>query len=178
MDLHKFISFGIIERHLNKFNAEAKMSKKGKRAEVYADNYVKPRVIPILLVVLLLISLLILEFWAFTANHTIFEPWLRGLSFCVLMVALMLFVPELLHRLWPVRTRHLKDRTRINFYLGWRREVERTEFADGRCPIYSTSDGETYYDPRELAERPEVKRAEEDFKSGHGITRDWVRNDK
>ncbi len=145
------------------------MSGKGEiYSEMYADNYIRPRVTPILLVVLLLI----LGFLAFLANITIFEPLLlRSLGFCVLSISVIFFAFELLHRLWAVRTRRSKDGTKVtNFYLGWGREVERTEFADGRPSIYSTSGGGTCIDPRELVKSPQFRRIADDLKVAHGMT--------
>lgn len=132
------------------------MSEKG---EIYADNYIKPRVIPILLVVLLLVFL----FWMLLAN--LFEPQLGRSGFCVLLVTLLFFVSELLHRLWPVRTYcDSKDGTKItNFYLGWWGEVERTEFTDGQPSIYTTFGGRTYVDPREMVKSPRFKKQMEEL---------------
>ena len=134
---------------------------------MYADNYIKPRVIPILLIVLLLA----LGFWATIANRAIFEPRLYGLSFCWFVITLLLFVQDLFNRLWPVRTHRLKDGRKVTiFYLGWWKEVERTEFADGHHSIYVTSDGETYLDPRELIRNPRFKEQLEKLeKSGRGL---------
>ncbi len=129
------------------------MSEKG---EIYADNYVKPRVIPILLVVLLLV----LGLWAFIANLAIFELGLRFYGLCVFVLTFIFFVTELLRRLWPVRARRLKDGNKVTrFYLGWWGEVERTEYPDGNCSTYSTSDGAIYIDPRELVKTPQFNKA-------------------
>jgi hypothetical protein len=117
--------------------------------EMYADNYVKPRVVPVLIVVLLFG----LGLWALMINPAIFGPSPSSfLSFCFLLAGFFYSVFELLYRLWPVHTYRRKDGTKITtFYLGWwGGSVERTEFADGRPSVYYTDGGRIYTDLREL----------------------------